>query len=236
MIRISILVLLLSLHACSLGPKYSEAQIAQWSGHYQGQVRNDSTYLNFELLIDQNLKYQLAIDDLRERSKEKLSGRSLLKGDSLLIKWQNKQQFVLSSDSTGSLPGFPKLSFERLKPDSNNLFQNWICVQVRDQYLGTSPQTPLNLSIMKDSIFGGFSGCNSYGGTYVKDSMDGLQFPEITTTLLLCDKQMDLEALFSQSLRLVRYYHFRDPKHLRLLDSNRQEILYLRRSSLLEDF
>jgi heat shock protein HslJ len=65
---------------------------------------------------------------------------------------------------------------------------------------------------------GGFSGCNSYGGSYTLDGAT-LRFGAIVMTRMACDRGMDLEQQLARALERAEGYELAGGE-LRLRDAN----------------
>lgn len=73
---------------------------------------------------------------------------------------------------------------------------------------------------------GGFSGCNSYGGTYTV-SGDSLRFGPIIMTKMACSEGMELEQHLAAALDSTRRYEF-TPGQLTLVGSSGQVAMFTR--------
>lgn len=91
---------------------------------------------------------------------------------------------------------------------------------------------PLTLGFSADTLFGGYDGCNSFGGTVEMDSTGTLKFHSMNSTLLYCEP-MFLEDRYTAKLFQVRSYKMPSPRRLVLSDSLGNAILYYRRSLML---
>ncbi len=96
----------------------------------------------------------------------------------------------------------------------------------------TSHSREMSLSIGKDSIYGGYSGCNGFGGAADIDGNGDFKIRNMNSTLLYCDPpQMDSQYI--SLLFKARHYSIPKPEELILSDSLGNSILYFNRYTLI---
>lgn len=228
------LLICLFLVACKRPAVISPHLAAQWQGLYQAEIREERLYIKFELQCNEDLSYELALYDLRYNQKERFKGQATVDSNSLFFQLKNGTSFKISENGLCESSQFQGFKVKKLEPDSNYFYQSWRLIQLENKYLAMDLQNDLTISFLNDTLFGGFSGCNSYGGILEKDLEAKLRLKKMNTTLLYCEGAMELEEHFTNSLLQVRAYRFKDPEHLNLLDSNGKALVYLRRVMLLD--
>jgi len=230
------LILVLILSACSARNTTPRAYFSYWEGHYQWQIRNDSTSQDLELSLKANGRAVLGIRDYRKSGTvEKLKTEAFLDQSGQLILPLKQDTFKIDSswychsnqcDSCGPLENLNQ------KFDLNNT--QWQLTIMPGYNLVEHGGKAMSLGISSDTLFGGFSGCNHFGGTLKLDSNGLFEITEMYSTLLYCEP-MDLEESYHANLRKVRRYRSNMPQRLSLLDSNGNALLFYDRKTILED-
>lgn len=222
--------LLLLLCGCAL---IKQDRILNEDIHLEGYLRIPGNHSNQELLLKRNGRFKWVILPLGPEEKQVFKGRFSLQGDSIYILDLKGDSATLSSDYRLHYKSLDS-ALRMMVIETNFNFRNrhWRVVQIGDDYVGMN-LGPLPSLGFSDSIFGGNSGCNSFGGNFDQDSLDGIKFRNTSMTLLYCDNEPYEEAYLGQLLK-THYWSMPDASHLRLLDSNRREVLYFRRQGLIE--
>lgn len=222
--------------ACSVRQSTPKTDFSYWEGHYQWQIRNDSISQDLELSLKASGRALLGIRDYRDAGRVKrFKTKSFLHKSGQLILPFEEDTFKIDSTwyyHSNQCNNCGPLENLNQKFDLNNT--HWQLTIMPGYSLVEHGGRALTLSISADTIFGGFSGCNSYGGNLKIDSSGLFEIIEMNSTLLYCEP-MDLEETYHANLRKVRSYRSEMPQRLRLLDSNGNALLYYDRKTILED-
>ena len=230
------LILVLILSACSARQTTTRADFSYWEGHYQWQIRNDSTSQDLELSLKANGRALMGIRDYRDAGRVKIfKTKALVHQSGQLILPFEEDTFKIDSTwyyHSNQCNNCGPLENLNQKTDLNNT--HWQLTIMPGYNLVEHGGRALSLGISADTLFGGFAGCNHFGGTLKIDSSGLFEIIEMNSTLLYCEP-MDLEESYHANLRKVRSYRSEMPQRLRLLDSNGNALLYYDRKTILED-
>lgn len=229
--KIGLLILLaLSCSPAQIIPEYGQ----NWAGLYQAHIYEPGANYRLEWELRADLSFRYAELDYRYNKVQKQKGQAYLENEELVLPLKENTLRINTQKGQVKSEKLPLFRFQKLHADSNYLAQTWICVQIDSLYLADEIGRELSFGIMGDSLCGGFSGCNHFGGNLVIEKPDKLRIIELNQTLLWCDGSSELEGYYLGLLLNSRYYHFPDPSHLELRDSLRAHPVYFRRKLLLD--
>lgn len=225
-----LLVLVLSCRPVAVNPDYAN----EWMGIYQALIMEPGIARKLEIELRADMTFRMAELDYRDNKVKKQKGRAYMEQGNLILPLK-ADTLRIQKESLNTISNkLPIFQLQRLDSDRNYLSQTWICVQLDTLYFLDNIDLELSLGIMGDTLFGGYSGCNDFGGFLEVESHEKLRFKQLNQTLLLCEGSADLEAYYLDLLRKSRYYHFPNASHLELRDSLREHPIYFRRNSILE--
>jgi heat shock protein HslJ len=104
----------------------------------------------------------------------------------------------------------------------NQLYANpWILVAYGDPANLTVVQggTDLTLTFNTDGTLGGFSGCNSFSGSFQAATDGSMSVGPLATTLMACPTGMDLETAYQSALQNARSFSFTSEGRLQIVYS-----------------
>ncbi len=102
----------------------------------------------------------------------------------------------------------------------------WVLVSLNGQPPVAGSNIRLHFGVgQQQRQFEGFSGCNSYGGTYTSDQ-NTLKFVEIQSTAMACERQdlMQQEQVYVQALQKAATYQIENGR-LEIGDAGGQTVL-----------
>ncbi len=113
---------------------------------------------------------------------------------------------------TGCAPRVPDMPIPPAQPSLTDT--SWILEEYGEpeSLSPVIPDTQVTLSFDGTEEVTGFTGCNSYGGTYTSEPDGTLVFGEMHQTTILCEEPgvMDQEEAFMEALRLAEEYEVVD--------------------------
>ena len=90
-----------------------------------------------------------------------------------------------------------------------NVKREWMLVEFQDFSKDLMVSSKANLNLTKQNNPGRFSanmGCNNLFGQVIFDQNATVKFSEMGSTMMFCDKSIDLEAAFGKELPLMTNY------------------------------
>lgn len=205
-----------------------------WEGHYTLKFRSEKRAMDLELKIKANGKSEMHRLNYHDSYfKDRWSGRAKLNEEGNISIIMDSLNILIDSNLRCLEPPFLKgHSWDDVDALKHPFNSSWNLSIMANYHYPEYGGAPLTLGFNGDSIYGGYSGCNSFGGAADLDSLGLFSLRNMNSTLLYCEP-MDLEERYSSALFKVRSYKIPEPRRLVLYDSLGNALLFYQRQLVL---